>query len=96
METTTSLTSAYNFPKFLQEQQLGAITQDNSQAISKGNSTLAAVKVSAFCENHFLKVEEVIHYVLLSFYSFFFVGLFVFVKSGLSIRNYVLDKVLTK
>jgi len=45
VETTTSLTSAYNFPKFLQEQQLGAITQDNSQAISKGNSTLAAVKV---------------------------------------------------
>jgi len=46
VETTTSLTSAYNFPKFLQEQQLGASTQDNSQAISKDNHILSAVKTT--------------------------------------------------
>ena len=46
VETTTSLTSAYNFPKFLQEQQLGAnIEADGSKAISTENQRINNVKV---------------------------------------------------
>lgn len=46
VETTTSLTSAYNFPKFLQEQELGAHVQaDASRAISNENHRISNVKV---------------------------------------------------